>query len=122
MQLITKAYLTDIIVRAVNETIELRRASQKNNLYHTAVGVANEDELLYFIQSIPDFDERLKNFLLEQQKEASTIISQAWETSFIVKCKAWAKSNDWLHKDPIVAVGFYPKYIINWRDVLSLPY
>ena len=122
MQLITKAYLTDIIVRAVNETIEQRRASQKNKLYHMAVGVANEEELLYFIQSIPDFDERLKNFLLEQQKDASTIISQAWETSFIVKCKTWAQSNDWLHKDPIVSVGFYPKCIINWRDVLSLPY
>ena len=122
MQSITKTYLTDIIFRAINETIQVRRASQKNHLHYLQYPTAREEEILDFIQSIPCFDERLKNFLMSSQEDTATIVSQSWETAFIVKCKSWAHHNDWLHKDPIFSIGFYPEYITKRKDFLTLPY
>ena len=122
MQSITKTYLTDIIFRAINQTIQTRRVTQKNHLYYLQYASATNDELYDFIQSIPYFDERLKSFLMGKLKETNIIISQAWETSFIVRTKTWAESDTWLHADPIFSIGFYPEYIIRQKDFLTLPY
>ncbi len=122
MQSITKIYLTDIIFRAINQTIQLRRASQKNHLHYLNYPTARQEEILDFIQSMPYFDEQLKKFLMGKLTETTIIISQNWETAFIVKCKSWAHSNDWLHKDTIFSIGFYPEYIIRRKDSLTLPY
>lgn len=122
MQSVTKAYLTDIILRVINKTIQTRRESQNNHLYYLQYGSATNDELWDFIQSIPYFDERLKNFLVGKLNDKNIIISQTWETSFIVKVKTWAESNTWLHTDPIFSIGFYPEYITNRKDFLTLPY
>ena len=121
MQSITIAYLTGIILRVVNETIQLRRAAQKNHLYYLHYPAVKEDELTDFIQSIPYFDERLKNFLLDKLCDKTIVISQAWENLFIVKSKAWAKSDTWLYTDPIISIGFYPEYNKD-KDFLTLPY
>ena len=122
MQSITKTYLTDIIFRAINETIEIRRASQKNNLYYLNYPFATNEELFDFIQSIPYFDEKLKQFLMGKLNDENTIISQSWETAFIVKCKTWAQNDYWLHVDVILSVGFYAEYIKKHNDCLTLPY
>ena len=122
MQSITKTYLTDIIFRAINQTILVRRASQKNHLHYLNYPTARQEEILDFIQSIPCFDEDLKKFLMGKLNENTIIISQNWETAFIVKCKSWAHSSDWLHKDTIFSIGFYPEYIFRRKDSLTLPY
>ena len=122
MQSITKNYLTDIIFRTINQTIQVRRASQRNHLYYLQYATATNDELLDFIQSIPCFDERLKSFLMGRSNESTIIISQTWEIAFMVKTKTWAQSNTWLHTDPIFAIGFYPEYITKGKDFLTLPY
>ena len=122
MQSITKTYLTDIIFRTINQTIQVRRASQKNHLHYLNYPTARQEEILDFIQSTPYFDEQLKNFLMGKLNDTTIIISQNWETAFIVKCKSWAHSNDWLHKDTIFSIGFYPEYITRRKDSLTLPY
>jgi len=122
MQFITRTYLTDIIFRGINETIQPRRMSQKNHLFYLHYPTATKDELLDFIESIPYFDDRLKDFLMGNLPNDNTIISQAWETSFIVKTKLWATSNDWLHVDVILSIGFYTKYVKANKDLLTLPY
>lgn len=122
MQLITKSYLTSIIFRAVNETLDIRRASQKNILFYLVYPNATNDELLDFIQSCPFFDEGLKIYLLEKDGDESIIISQHWETAFIVKTKQWANSKQWLHDDVIVTIGFYAAHLKSNNDSLKLPY
>ena len=122
MQSITKAYLADIIYRAINQTIQVRRASQKNHLHYLNYPTARQEEILDFIQSMPYFDEQLKFFLMGTLSETTIIISQNWETAFIVKCNLWAHSNDWLHKDTMFSIGFYPEYISRRKESLTLPY
>lgn len=122
MQSITKTYLTDIVFRAISETINTRRVSQKNNLFYLDYPTPTEEEVADFIQSIPYFDKRLKNFLLGELDENTTIISQAWETAFIVKCKTWAKSDDWLHVDMMLFTRFYGAYAMIDTACLTLPY
>lgn len=122
MQLITKSYLTSIIFRAVNATLLIRRASQKNILYYLNYPTATDEELMDFTQSCPYFDAGLKEYLLEIITDESIIISQLWETAFIVKTKEWSTSNQWLHVDVIVSIGFYPAQINSNPDCLKLPY
>lgn len=122
MQLITKNYLTSIIFRAVNETLEIRRASQKNLLFYLDYPTATEEELLDFIQSCPFYDAGLQQYLMPPSIEESIIISQLWETSFIVKTKQWANANQWLHVDVIFSIGFYTKYFNSNPETLKLPY
>ena len=122
MQSITRTYLTDLLFRAVSETIHTRRTSQKNLLFYLDYPTATTEELLDFILSIPYFDERLKNFLLGNLKEETTIISQLWETAFIVKTKAWAASDEWLHVDVILSIGFYAEHTKQGVAFLTLPY
>ena len=122
MQSITTTYLTDIIFRSINATIPIRRESQKNHLFYLNYPAATEDEVVDFILSIPYFDERLKDFLMGNLNSETTIISQAWETAFIVKCTTWAASNDWLHVDNIISIGFYAAYFKRFKDCLTLPY
>jgi len=122
MQLVTKFYLADIVVRAISPGIQLRRASQNNHLHYLQFSTPTNDELWAFIQSIPYFDQRLRDFLTGKQGESNIIISQTWETNFIIRVKQWADSNTWLHIDPIFSIGFYPQYITRGKDFLSLPY
>jgi len=122
MQSITRTYLTDIIFRAINTTIHTRRASQKNHIFYLNYPNATEDEMVDFVLSIPYFDERLKDFLMGNLNSETTIISQAWETAFIVKCTTWAASNDWLHVDSILSIGFYAACFKRFKDCLTLPY
>ena len=122
MQLITKSYLTSIIFRAVNTTLETRRASQKNILFYLDYPSATEEELLDFIQSCPFYDAGLQEYLSPNTNGESIIISQPWETTFIVKTKQWANSDQWLHVDVIFSIGFYAKYSNVNPDTLKLPY
>jgi hypothetical protein len=122
MQLITKAYLADIITRTIGPTIQIRRSSQNSHLYNLQNSAVTNDELWIFIQSIPYFDEGLKKFLMGKHGDSNIIISQTWETAFLVRVKQWAESNTWLHTDPIFSIGFYPQYITSGKDFLTLPY
>jgi hypothetical protein len=122
MQLVTKSYLTDIIFRTIRPGIQIRRASQSNHLHYLQFSAATNDELWAFIQSIPYFDERLKDFLMGKAGDSNIIISQTWETNFIIRVKQWADSHTWLHTDPIFSIGFYPQYITRGKDFLTLPY
>ncbi len=120
MQSITKTYLIDIISRAVNKTIWARRASQNPSCYVHCAAV-NEQEVNDFIQSIPYFDEKLKAFLLDKNDNA-TIISQSWETTFIIKSKSWAESNIWLQANPLLTIGWQAGSIRPDSQFLTLPY
>ena len=122
MQLITKSYLTSIIFRAVNETLDTRRASQKNILYYLNYPTATSEELLDFIDSCPFFDTGLKTYLLASFSDESIIIGQHWETAFIVKTRQWASSGQWLHVDVIVSIGFYAGHLNRGADCIKLPY
>jgi len=122
MQLVTKTYLTDIILRTLCPGIQKRRASQRNQLHYLQLSAATNDELWAFIQSIPYFDERLRDFLMRKPADTNIIISQTWETNFIIRVKQWADSHTWLHTDPIFSIGFYPQYITKGKDFLTLPY
>ena len=122
MQLISRSYLTGIVFRAINNTIQERRASQQNQLFYLNYPTATEEEFWDFIQSIPYFDAELKNFLISKLADESIIVSQPWETSFIVKTKQWASTNEWLHVDVIVSLGFYAEYFMLSPDYLKLPY
>jgi uncharacterized protein YciI len=122
MQLVTKSYLTDIIYRTIRPGIQLRRASQSNHLHYLQNAAATNDELWAFIQSIPYFDERLRDFLMGKPGDSNIIISQTWETNFIIRVKQWADNHTWLHTDPIFSIGFYPQYITRGKDFLTLPY
>jgi hypothetical protein len=122
MQSITKTYLTDLLVRTINQTIQIRRVSQHKQLPYLQYTTATTDELLDFIASIPYFDEGLKNFLMGKQNDTIIIISQAWETSFMVRAKAWAESEAWLYINPIFAIGFSTQQLTREKDSLTLPY
>ncbi len=78
--------------------------------------------MLDFIQSIPYFDEKLKQFLNGGKGSDITIVSQTWETAFLIKCTTWANSKHWLHQDVIFSIGFYPQYLTSAKDALTLPY
>ena len=122
MQLVTNSYLKDIIVRAISSGIQIRRAAQSNHLHYLQFAAATNDELWAFIQSIPSFDQSLRDFLLGKYGDSNTIISQTWETNFVIRVKQWADSHTWLYIDPMFSIGFYPQYITRGKDILTLPY
>jgi hypothetical protein len=97
MQSITKTYLTDIIFRMVNPTIQLHRQSKKSLLYYDHPDLpASDEEIAEFIISIPYLDDRLKDFLFGNISDETIIISQAWETEFVKKCILWVRSFEWI--------------------------
>ena len=49
MQLVTKTYLTDIILRTLCPGIEKRRVSQRNQLHYLQLVAATSEELWAFI-------------------------------------------------------------------------
>ena len=122
MQSITKAYLADIIYRMINETIDIYRASKKNQFYYDPYPTAADEEIIDFIHSIPYFDERLKDFLLGHVMEETIIISQSWEIEFIKKCRIWVQGFEWLHGEDHF---FSTKHINSIKEkthFLTLPY
>ena len=122
MQLITKSYLTSVIFRAIHETLDTRRASQKNILFYLNYPSSTNEEFMDFIQSCPFYDLGLKEYLLKNNNEQSIIISQHWETAFIVKSREWARSCGWLHVDVILSIGFYSALLNSHPNCLKLPY
>jgi len=121
MQSITKEYLIELIGRLAYETIHIQRESKPAMLsdYNHAKHFATNEEIVDFICTIPFFDERLKDFLLENIPEQTIIISQSWEIEFIKKCIAWSRSHEWLYGKRTL---FDPGDKSGSNGFLSLPY
>ena len=81
-----------------------------------------DEEVLSFIHSIPYFDTRLKDFIIGQMSERTIIISQNWENEFIIKCRAWAESFEWLHGDDRFLSDRHLDQLRRNAASLSLPY
>ncbi|MBC7534554.1 MAG: hypothetical protein H7258_02540 [Ferruginibacter sp.] len=122
MTAITKDYLTDIIFRSINKTIGIHRNSKKNNFYYESFPTATDEEILDFIQSIPYFDLRLKNFLVGNLSDETIIISQSWEIEFLKKTLSWAESFEWLHGNDYFLSDAHINSIKKIATYLSLPY
>ena len=124
MQAITKNYLLDIIGRLAYRSIHLRRQSKENLDFYDIQNnwPLTGEEIVEFIFLIPFFDERLKDFLLGNIPEHTIIISQAWETEFIVKCNAWIESSEWLHADDRFLGDKQVDNMKKYAAVLTLPY
>ena len=122
MKAITKNYLTDIIYRLINETIDVHRESKKNFFYYEPYPFASDEEVLEFIHSIPYFDERLKDFLVGNLAEEAIILSQAWEIEFVKKIRLWAESFEWLHGDESFLSDAHIRSIKKDVAFLTLPY
>jgi hypothetical protein len=122
MQSITKTYLTDIICRMVNTSIQLHRQSKNSSHYNEVYPVATDEEMIDFIVTIPYFDIDLKDFLLGNVKEGTVIISQAWEIEFIKKCSTWVQSYEWLEGDEYYLSDAHISRLMQKADCLSLPY
>lgn len=122
MTAITKDYLTDIIFRSINKTIGIHRNSKKSNFYYEPFPTAMDEEILDFIQSIPYFDLRLKNFLVGNLSDETIIISQSWEIEFLKKTLSWAESFEWLHGNDYFLSDAHINSIKKIATYLSLPY
>ena len=122
MTAITKDYLAGIIFRVINKTIEIHRNSKKNSFYYEPYPTATDEEILDFIQSIPWFDERLKNFLVGNLDDKTIIISQLWEIEFLKKTLLWAESFEWLHGNDYFLSEAHISSIKKHAGALSLPY
>ncbi|MEJ7626536.1 MAG: hypothetical protein WKF35_06725 [Ferruginibacter sp.] len=121
MKSITKDYLADIIFRIINKTISLHRSSQNNYLYHEHFPSATDAEVLDFIQSIPWFDLKLKNFIVGNLAEETIIISQSWELEFFKRVQAWSESNTWLQYNNSILHNSMPEDSAG-NFSLTLPY
>ncbi len=122
MNSITKEYLADIIFRMINKTIEIHRSSKRYDLQFENYSEATTEDVLEFIHSIPYFDTRLKDFIIGHLSERTIIISQAWENEFIIKCRAWAESFEWLYGDDRFLSDKHLDQIKRNAVFLSLPY
>lgn len=122
MQSITKSYLTDIIYRMINKSIQVHRKSKNNDHYNDVYPVATDEEMIDFIVTIPYFDVDLKDFLLGNVKEETLIISQSWEIEFIKKSTAWAKSYEWLEGDEYYLSDAHISQLMRQSECLKLPY
>ena len=122
MKAITRDYLTDIIFRTINKTIDIHRNSKKNSFYYEPYPTATDEEILDFIHSIPYFDERLKNFLIGNLTDATIIISQTWEIEFLKKTLTWAGSFEWLHGNDYFLSEAHISSIKKHAEFLGLPY
>jgi hypothetical protein len=121
MKVITKEYLTDVIFRSINPAIDQHRES-KNDIFYQEFPCATSGEILDFIQSIPYFDLRLKDFLAGNMEEEAIIVSQTWEIEFLKKTKLWADSFEWLHGDETYLSEAHINSIKKKEVFLSLPY
>ncbi|MEO6488926.1 MAG: hypothetical protein ABIO04_03210 [Ferruginibacter sp.] len=121
MKSITKEYLSDIIFRIINKSIDGHRASKRYDLSDKDFP-ATDEEVLEFLHSIPYFDTRLKDFIIGHLSERTIIVSQAWENEFIVKCRAWAESYEWLHGDDRFLSDKHLDKIKKEATFLTLPY
>ena len=122
MKAITKDYLTDIIFRVINKTIDTHRNSKKNAFYYEPFPTATDEEILDFIQSIPYFDIRLKDFLMGNLVDETIIISQSWEIEFIKKTLSWAEGFEWLHGNNYFLSEAHTSNIRKQSACLTLPY
>ena len=121
MKAITKEYLTDIIFRTINKSIDIHRNSKKNSFYYEPYPTATDEEMLDFIHTIPYFDEKLKNFLVGNLYD-NTIISQTWEIEFLKKTLSWAASFEWLHGNDYFLSEAHISSIKKHAEFLTLPY
>lgn len=119
---ITKDYLADIIFRLINKTIETHRQSKANDGSYEKYPVATDLEILDFIQSIPYFDVKLKDFIAGNLTEVTIIISQAWEIEFFKKAKLWAESFEWLQGNDYFLTDAHINSIKSNEAFLTLPY
>ena len=122
MKSITKDYLAGIIFRLINKTIDTHRQSKRNYRQQEYGIVATDDEILEFIHSIPYFDVRLKDFIIGNIEERTIIISQNWENEFLIKCRAWSESFEWLHGDDRFLKDKHLDNIKRNAVFLTLPY
>lgn len=122
MKAITKNYLSDIIYRVINKSIEIHRHSKKNPFYYDPFPTATDEEILDFIQSIPYFDVRLKDFLVGNLDDKTIIVSQSWEIEFLKKVLCWAESFEWLHGNDYFLSEAHTSSIKKNAVFLSLPY
>ena len=121
MNSITKDYLTNIIFKAISETIDKHRESRRHQFDNEPYPSATDEEILDFIISIPYFDNKLKDFLIGNLVEDTIIISQTWENEFIKKTRLWAESFDWLHGNDHFLKSVNVDQIRE-KTSLSLPY
>jgi hypothetical protein len=122
MKSITKEYLADIIFRVINKSIDVHRSSKHYDESLLEYPYATDEEVLSFIHSIPYFDVKLKDFIIGQLSERTIIISQTWENEFIIKCRTWAESFEWLHGDDRFLSDKHLDEIRRNIASLSLPY
>ena len=124
MKSIDKTYLVDILFTALNPTIQVRRAAQKKQFFYLQKDfvTANDDEMEDFIASIPYFDAQLKAFILGNSNKSITIISSGWEKEFVLRCKLWAQTDDWLYNQDRFGDGTYQQIMEDDIGRLTLPY
>ncbi len=122
MKAITRDYLTDIIFRTINKTIDLHRASKKNRFFYEPFPSATDEEVLDFIHSIIYFDDELKNFLVGNLIEKTIIVSQSWEIEFLKKVMLWAQSFEWIQGNSYYLSEAHIKLIKQKAVCLGLPY
>jgi hypothetical protein len=122
MKAITRDYLVDIIYRIINKTIDTHRHSKKNDCYYEAHSAATDEEILDFVHCIPWFDDRLKDFLVGNLPDKTTIISQAWEIEFLKKTISWAESFEWMHGNDYFLSEAHISSIRKHVVFLTLPY
>lgn len=122
MKAITRDYLTDMIQRCINKTIDVHRKSKKKFFSYDKYPVATDEEVLDFISSIPYFDLRLKDFLVGNLPDETIIISQAWEIEFIKKSQLWAQSYEWVEGNEYYLTDAHIRSLKSDISFLSLPY
>ncbi|MEO6231609.1 MAG: hypothetical protein ABJB11_08560 [Ferruginibacter sp.] len=122
MQSITRTYLTDIIYRMMDTSIQLHRASKGTANYGSTHPHATDEEIIDFIVTIPYLDEELKYFLLGNEMEETIIISQSWEIEFIKKCASWVQSFEWLMGDNYYLSDAHISSLRKEARCLTLPY
>ena len=122
MNSITKDYLTDIIIKKIEEDISIHRKARQQATDQEHYPCPTDEEVLDFIIAIPYFDDKLKDFLIGNLMETTIIISQSWENEFIKKTTSWAKSVEWLYGEDAAAVHPDEAKAGRQSSFLSLPY
>lgn len=90
--------LRKIIFDEINPTIDIHRESDENYFWLEHNPDVTDREIEDFIQSIPYFDQELKNFLLDVLfEDKEMLVTEEWKEELIQKVSIWAKSCEWLN-------------------------
>lgn len=122
MKAITKDYLIDIIYRVINKTISIHRNAKSKEYFSPGHTTATDEEIFDFICFIPWFDNKLKDFLVGNLDNTTTIISQAWEIEFLKKAMLWSESFEWLQGDDYFLSDAHLNSLKKNDYYLTLPY